>query len=112
MTIEDAINKVIEKYGEDQFSWDFVSPSQSSRYVEELQSELCETHPLHNCKMGRTVARSYAKDDFLYESEDGKYYFVHLTFQKETSAKWPRYTAASDAGSAAQYMEEQYLQSQ
>ena len=110
MTLEELLGNMIEKYGEDEFTWGFVPPAQSEGpLVRELYSELSETHPLRNHNIRLALAKCYANDDVLFLGEDGAYYIVHLTYSKTNSLGYPRYLEFLNLEAAMTHIEEQYL---
>ena len=51
MTLDELLGNMIEKYGEDEFTWGLVPRARSEGYfIQELYSELSETHPMYNRK--------------------------------------------------------------
>ena len=113
MSIEELLGNMMEKYGEDEFTWGLVPFNQSEgSFVHELYSELSETHPLYKRKIRWAVARCYANDDVLFLGEDGVYYIVHLTYSKTNSQNYPCHLEFLDLQAAMKHIEEQYLLSQ
>ena len=113
MSIEELLGNMMEKYGEDEFTWGLIPLAQSEgSFVHELYSELSETHPLYNRNIRWAVARCYANDDVLFLGENGVYYIVHLTYSKTNLTGYPRYLEFINLQAAMKHIEEQYLLSQ
>lgn len=66
-------DSLIRKYGED-FYWGWWN---SEMFMEELNNELCEKHPLYN-NIECFVGKSFADDDALYLTKNGRAVIVHL----------------------------------
>lgn len=74
-------------------NWVFLAEDDARRFSEELIREVCSAHRLHGVS-ARAVARHVRRDDFLFAvgSEHPKYVVVHLTWNVESSPKWPSAT--------------------
>ena len=76
--------------------WKILSEEESLKFSDELQKEVSEAHSLYRAP-ARAIARHEKLDDFLFEttSSVAPYVVVHLTWQKESSPKWPATVAFS-----------------
>ncbi len=70
--------------------WRPLAVPDRSQFEEELYRELAPGHPLQGLQV-TTLGRKYGYDDFLFlvYSDPPQLAFVHLTWQKETTPKWP-----------------------
>jgi hypothetical protein len=110
MTFEEALGDLMEKYGAEEFTWQFIPFSQSEgAFVQELSSEIAERHPLYSRGIRYAIAKCQANDDVLFLSEDDHYFIVHLTYSKTNSSGYPRYIEFPDLEAAMSHIEEQYL---
>ena len=113
MTFEEALGNLIEKYGADEFPWEFIPLSQAcNSFIKALQAELSESHPLHDRNIRWAIAKSGAADDVLFLGEDGVYFIVHLTYSKTNSLGSPHFFEFPDLNAAIKHIEEQFLLSQ
>ena len=48
--------------------------------------------------------QNQANDDVLFSMDDGRCYIVHVTYQKENSAKYPRFTVFESINEALEYI--------
>lgn len=78
------IGELNTQYGED-FNW-FI-PENPKFFEEELQREMTQNHSLKVLKM-KALARNMRNDDVLF-TDDERFYMVHLTWAKESSASFP-----------------------
>lgn len=102
-------DSLIRKYGED-FYWGWWN---SEMYMEELNNELCEKHPLYN-NIECFVGKSFADDDALYLTKNGHAVIVHLGWpskqRKDLSGNYPTYTEFPNLESAILHIEKEFVE--
>ena len=69
--------------------WVALTDAQRSRFEEELRRELTPGHVLAGAAF-RAIARRQDCDDVLFELVGDGVAVVHLTWSRETDARWPR----------------------
>jgi hypothetical protein len=71
-------------------------------FVDELRRECGWRHPLRGVPVSALAHRA-DRDDVLFQLEDGsgRVAVVHLTWRKETGARWPDATLLADLASFA-----------
>ena len=104
-TLGALLNKLEEKYGND-FYWSVI---EGNNFLDELNSELTEDHPLHG-KARKALARSYLQDDFLFLLDDKSYAIVHLTFSKNNINGFPLFEIFDDLQSVINDIENKHLE--
>ena len=68
----------------------WIPAPQENGFSEELEREVSKGHPLFGIE-AQCIARREDCDDYLFQLNDksGRYAVVHLTWNVETSPKWP-----------------------
>lgn len=74
-----------------QIEWMLLNSRQSSSFVKELHSELTESHPLY-CIEAMVYAKAEDSDDVLFSLDNGKCVIVHLTYAKQNTNGYPKFT--------------------
>jgi hypothetical protein len=69
--------------------WSTVTAADAAALERELERELPAGYVLKTARL-RAVARRIDCDDVAFELGDGRYCIVHLTWNVETNARWPR----------------------
>ena len=101
--ITGEINKLCVKYGDD-FNWGAVIGKNG--FVRELQKE---TDISQYCEV-KAVARSYSNDDVLFLLDNKIYRVYHLTYSKQHTVGFPKYTEFLDGEAAVAYIEKQFVE--
>lgn len=106
MTVIDTLFELSSQYGE-AFLW-YILPPDQSYYVDELRKEMNMSHPLHQ-KTLQAIAKCEANDDVLFICGDSgqqpSYVIVHLTWQMNNTAGFPRYESFVDVDSLREWLE-------
>lgn len=110
MTPEEAIDDLIQKYGED-FNW-CILPFTNKTFVAELKKEIGANHFLYNQQI-YAVAKCDSNDDVLYlaGNEDGVevYYIFHLTYTEDNAIGYPKYKKLKGMLEVKEYIEQAYI---
>ncbi len=76
--------------------WEAVKGEDSVPLMRELAAELSVAHPLYGMRL-EAVARSIKADDALFELQDGRCAWVHLTWSgKAERPHWPSHRIYGD----------------
>ena len=106
MTVADTLSDLSSQYGE-AFRW-YILPPDQSYYVDELRKEMDAKHPLLQSAI-HAIAKCEANDDVLFvcgdSGQQASYVIVHLTWQTNNTAGFPRYESFADVDSLREWLE-------
>ena len=88
--------------------WDEMANAEHAAGFEaELRRECVPGHALYGIAAS-AVATANGSDDALFHLADGRWALVHLTWQAETSPKWPMASVYADKDTALGVLWEAY----
>lgn len=69
--------------------WSELEEAHAERFEAELVREVAESHPLFGKQVRAVAVRKLEKEVLFWLPVERRWVWVHLTWAKETSPKWP-----------------------
>jgi hypothetical protein len=92
-----------------------VISGEASTIIEELNREMCDTHPLQDVKCVPVAYDNRTCKEYLLSTDmlDSPFVLVHLTFTKESDPRWPfiiRYRSMNHFLASERYINRRWWQ--
>lgn len=81
--------------------------SNNDFFEKELKRELNNEHFLYNKDL-KAILKNECNDDVIYYINDGSFVIVHLTYQVESSSRFPRYEVFNDIEELKEFLRIEY----